>query len=358
MNKVFAITPVNDDPFMITWDLGRRCNYDCSYCPSYRHDNFSSHASLDELKNTTEFLFSYIELVSKYRKNKDFFVSFTGGEPTVNPNFIEFAKYIKSQYSLRYADKFSLKLDMTSNGAMGSKVAKALIENFDYITVSYHAEAHDSLKSQVKQRILDFKNAGMSIKINVMFHADYFDECIALCDWLLENQIRYIPRLIGDDPDSKSSQAHLYTEEQKKWLKTQWNINITPTSRPCCGGRTFGACSSQGTENVKALTSREFKGWSCSVNWYFLHIEQQTGLIYHHQTCQAKLDGTRGSIGSLDSWTELVQTLSQQLSTKTMPVIICPNKLCGCGLCTPKSENRQELFKNLPAIINDISIFN
>ena len=37
--------------FQVTWDLGRRCNYDCSYCPVTRHDNFSPHATLDELKS-------------------------------------------------------------------------------------------------------------------------------------------------------------------------------------------------------------------------------------------------------------------------------------------------------------------
>lgn len=31
--------------FQVTWDLGRRCNYDCSYCPITRHDNFSPHAT-------------------------------------------------------------------------------------------------------------------------------------------------------------------------------------------------------------------------------------------------------------------------------------------------------------------------
>jgi len=35
--------------FQVTWDIGRRCNYDCSYCPAHRHDNFSPHATLEEL---------------------------------------------------------------------------------------------------------------------------------------------------------------------------------------------------------------------------------------------------------------------------------------------------------------------
>ena len=34
--------------FQVTWDTGRRCNYDCSYCPMHRHDNFSAHATFDQ----------------------------------------------------------------------------------------------------------------------------------------------------------------------------------------------------------------------------------------------------------------------------------------------------------------------
>jgi MoaA/NifB/PqqE/SkfB family radical SAM enzyme len=358
MNKIFSIIPVNQDPFIITWDLGPRCNYDCSYCPSHRHDNFSPHTSLEKLKQTTDFVFKYISLIAGQRKNKDFHISFTGGEPTVNPNFIEFSKYIKTQYISKFKDQFNLKIDLTSNGAMSEKTAQAIIDNFDSVTVSYHAEAVEKLKINVRKRIIQFKKSSLSLKINVMFHARLFDDCKELCSWLDKNQIRFIPRLIGEDPSSPFSQAHLYTDEQRQWFKDYWNMNIGLHHRPCCGGRTFGVCSSEGTVETKSINNREFKGWSCSVNWYFLHIEQQTGLIYHHQTCQATLDGRRGSIGSLDNWQAVIDTLTLNIDNKNMPVIICPNKLCGCGLCTPKSEKRQTLLESLPLVVNDIFIFN
>ena len=79
--------------------------------------------------------------------------------------------------------------------------------------------------------------------------------------------------------------------------------------------------------------------------------------MFTHQTCQARLDGTRGPIGTLDAWSAIVDDLKVNLAQKTMPIITCPNKLCGCGLCTPKSENRQDLLKTLPAVVKDISIF-
>lgn len=358
MEKFFSITPVNADPFLITWDLGPRCNYDCSYCPSHRHDNVSAHASIDNLKNTVDFLFSYILLIAEQRTNKDFHVSFTGGEPTVNPNFIEFAKYLKEEYNNKYINQFNLQLDLTTNGAMSEKICNAVIENFDYVTVSYHAEAYAKLKQQVKNRIQNFADSDIKLKINVMFHSQYFDECKDLCDQLTSLGVRFIPRLIGEDPSSPFSQAHLYTIAQRQWLKEFWNIDIGPLHRPCCGGRTFGVCSSKGTTETKSVNFRQFEGWHCSVNWYFLHIEQHTGLVYHHQTCQAKLDGTRGAIGNVANWQYITDSLEKQLQDKIMPIIVCPNKLCGCGLCTPKSENRHTLLEVMPAVVKDILIFN
>lgn len=357
MSKIFSIVPVTQNSFVVTWDLGRRCNYDCSYCPAHRHDNFSAHAKLEELKHTAEFLFEYAATIAEHRLDKNFDVSFTGGEPTVNPNFIEFSKYIKSEYTRRFSDKFNLRLDLTTNGAMSKKMADAVIENFDHVTVSYHVEADDRLRLSVIERIKQFKDSGIGIKVNVMMHCQYFDHCIEVCDVLKEYGVKFIPRTIGDDPSSRSSQAHLYTDDQKQWLKDQWGIDITPTTRPCCGGRSFGVCSSSGTTETKVVMNREFKGWHCSVNWYFLHIEQQTGLVYHHQTCQATLENTRGSIGSLTDADTIISTVKSHLENKTMPIIVCPNKLCGCGLCTPKSENRHNLLEVMPAVVKDVSIF-
>lgn len=355
MDKFFSIYPVGQSPFMITWDMGRRCNFDCSYCPSHRHDNFSPHASFEELKNTLDFIFSYIDTIASYRIDKTYCISFTGGEPTVNPNFIEFSKYLSKK---KKQVNFNLTTDLTTNGAMSDKVAAAVIENFNHVTISYHAESHGSLKTQILDRIMQFKNNNINMKVNVMMHVDYFEECRRVCEFLEENKIKFIPRVIGENPDNNFSHLNSYTGEHKSWFKKYYGVDASPDVRPCCGGRTMGLCSNNGIVQSKTVGFREFAGWSCSVNWYFLHVEQQTKLIYTHQTCQARLDGTRGPIGTLDNWEDMVKNLSTNLKEKTMPIIVCPNKLCGCGLCTPKSKNGQELKNILPMVLSDTSIFN
>jgi hypothetical protein len=107
--------------------------------------------------------------------------------------------------------------------------------------------------------------------------------------------------------------------------------------RPCCGSRTM-CLSSQGTDQkTKFAPSREFKGWHCSVNWFFMHIEQQTDSVFHHQTCQAKFGQKRGPIGKLSDGEAILAELEAQLKAGIMPTIICPKQTCGCGLCAPKS---------------------
>ena len=367
--------------FQVTWDLGRRCNYDCTYCPTTRHDNFSPHASLDSLKRNTDFLFEYIDLYMKYRSFKHTSISFTGGEPTVNPNFIEFVKYLKKEYTEKYQDKWAANFALTSNGAMGEKMAKAVMENLKHITVSYHSEADRKIKDQVKQRILEFQRNqeldpinNCTVSVNVMFHAAYFDECKDLCDFLDDNGVKYVPRVIGEEPDSKSDFAHKYTEDQLDYMRNFWkrkNANLNKdreaanqlsavgkktsepkklgmtVGRPCCGSREMCLSNNGVSRNATFVDLREFKGWQCSVNWFFLHLEQQTDRVFHHQTCQAKFDGTRGHIGRMGRGGAkiILDNLREKLESNTMPTITCPRHVCGCGLCAPKSKYKDNYFK-------------
>ena len=365
--------------FQVTWDTGRRCNYDCSYCPVHRHDNFSRHATIDELKDNVDFLYEYIDLHLGYRKSKIANIGFTGGEPTVNPNFIPFAKYLRSEYDTKYKDKWECGFALTSNGAMGEKMGQAVMENFDHATVSYHSESDQKLKDQVRNRILQFHYKGQehnfTVSVNVMFHAEYFDECKDLCAFLEQHQVDYVPRVIGEEPDSRPSFAHKYNDEQLAWFKDYWRVKNEKKNdekeiskvlsaagekknekkklgnsigRPCCGSRDMLLHAGAKSKKSNFVDFRQFKGWSCSVNWFFLHLEQQTDSVFHHQTCQAKFEhGKRGRIGKLSEGKQIIADLRQKMETNTMPTIICPKMTCGCGLCAPKSMHQDRYLEVL-----------
>ena len=115
---------------------------------------------------------------------------------------------------------------LTSNGAMSEKMADAIVENFSHITISYHTEADESIKKNVIDRIEQIYKKGKenycTVSINVMFHAQYFDECIQVCNDLDSKGVVYVPRVIGEEQDSKPTFAHKYSDEQLQWMKDYW----------------------------------------------------------------------------------------------------------------------------------------
>lgn len=75
------------------------------------------------------------------------------------------------------------------------------------------------------------------------------------------------------------------------------------------------------------------------VNLFFLHIHQESGDIYYHQTCQANHEGRRGPMGSIKNIDGILQKLKTELAEKKIKPIRCPNTHCNCGLCITKSSS-------------------
>ena len=364
-DKLTAIKMLNpNERFTVIWDLGNRCNCDCSYCPPHRHDDFSRHATLDEMKQSVKFIMEYTDLLMQYKTNKKFEIIFTGGEPTMNPDFVELLQYLT-----KYKDGRDFKIGVTSNGVFSSYTAREIYRHTDNITISYHAEEEKHVKDRVLGNVRYFHNNGFRVKTNIMLHAEYWNECVEVCNKLQREKIIYSPRLIGEIP-SPVRDAHLYTKEQLKWFNDQWGSPTEDNTfdkkyaiengRPCCGRRKLGLLDDDMTWHKSSFVKYlKFSGWYCSVNWFFLHLEQQTDTITHHQTCQARFDRTRGAIGTISNYSSIIEKLEQNIQNKKMPLIICPLKKderCRCGLCTPKSCD-VFIFKELIEKHIDVSIF-
>ncbi len=410
-----ALDLVNHNKMMIIWDTGPRCNFDCTYCTDYMHDNHSPHPSLEELLKTADFVNKYYERYKRFHGPgwDKASISFTGGEPTVNPNFWKFVDYMYNNYDENF------KLGLTTNGTWHPKHHDKVIKYFKGVTVSYHTEGAQLLKDRCKENLLLLKDDANWITVNVMMHTDNWDECVELIDdFLIPNKINYTPRVIGDSGDYEKGTdwfkdtggkmrriTHFYEPWKLDWLREHWakqnqeakeravarekakvkstdfkdlsneddrtftdedkikaliknrlatkketvtdeqQGNVKAESarklgRMCCGGRTL--CTKDRNtnkwDNIKFANSTEFKGWKCMVNWFFLHIEQGRDTVLHHQTCQARFDGTTGPIGKLSESDKILEELDARMAGGKMPVITCPNNLCGCGMCVPKAE--------------------
>lgn len=357
-----AINHTKKEEFCIFWDLGRRCTYDCSYCSPHHHNKFSPIISFEKLAATIDGVVEYANLLNLYRTEPcTTDVAFTGGEPTIHPEFFKFIRYVKDKYP-------HVTTNLTTNGCYSSNKCKEIIDCISNATISYHPEATQKEKDLVISNINLMHDSEYNFRINLMFHKDYFDECIELADWFKQKGIRYTARPIGDSDnqeDVKRGYAHEYTDEQLQYFKNQWEKKETvktdimnmatksraiPTiGRPCCNGKCLNLKTDDKWTRGFRVPSTNFKGWSCMVNWNFLYVNSELDLIYTHQTCMVNLDGQVGPLGKATEFDKINADLQEKLRSGKMPVIRCPKTHCGCGLCAPKAlydEDAKEIFES------------
>jgi molybdenum cofactor biosynthesis enzyme MoaA len=394
LNHNTVASSVDTEPgiFICTWDLGRRCNFDCTYCGDDSHDNFSPHANLESLKGSVDFIYSYCSLLLKNRINKKFTISLTGGEPTANPVFPELADYLSSRRKESDLEGDQVENSVTSNGSFSKRVRQSIFENFDGATISYHCDSPKGMREKVIDNILWLHENNFRLKTNIMFHnrEDLFQECVDLERFLRERGVRSVPRIVN---------GFRYTEEQTNWFKDYWNesslkienkassskaqpqqqtvalkSNSNTTNQKTANTENSRAESTQKNEQSSAskdkfisgrhccmkiplsITSRDgdeerstkycgdtnFQGWKCGINWKFLHVDQQRDEILHHQTCQANWSKTRGPIGKVSNWRPVIERLASQIESQQFEAIECTLKKCFCGLCAPKAYDMKQ----------------
>lgn len=359
-----AINDINDDCFNVVWDLGRRCTFSCSYCGPHHSNKTSVNTSLDVLKHTVDGIVEYTNIINSYLKHpKKIILAFTGGEPTINPNFFNFIEYTKKTYP-------HLKTNITTNGCYNLKKCQQIIDNVNNCTISYHTEASNEEKKLVRSGIEHMKKLNYNFRINLMFHKDYFDECIAISKWLDKLGVRYTPRVIGDSnnlEDIKDGTAHVYNDEQLQWLKNYWNekkqkINNNVNTcdmgsnigRPCCSSKPMQLLIDQEWSSGMFVPHTNFYGWNCMVNWYFLFINSELDGVWHHQSCQVDLNGQIGPIGKASNFKLIIDNLKNNLIQNTIPLIKCPKTYCGCGLCATKAKDDNQIKQLFNSKINKL----
>lgn len=142
MANIVKVIPT-EQYFSITWMLGRRCNYDCMYCPTQWHDNTSPHKDLETLKNAWQKTYNGTK-----HKNLKYKLSFTGGEVTANKSFLPFVQWLNLNFPMH-------SILITTNGSAGVEHYKKLAEELTSISFSTHSEFIDEKKFFEKAKILN-----------------------------------------------------------------------------------------------------------------------------------------------------------------------------------------------------------
>ena len=140
--KIIKITPAVEE-FSITWLLDKFCNYDCMYCGTEYHDNKSKSKDLETLKKAWNNI-----ILKTSSQNLKFKISFTGGEPTANKNFLSFINWLR-------LDPRVSNLLVTSNGSASVRYYQNLLKNINSLSLSTHSEFMDESEFFDKCRQLD-----------------------------------------------------------------------------------------------------------------------------------------------------------------------------------------------------------
>lgn len=251
----------------IEWNLGKRCNYDCAYCPSIIHDNHSEHTDFKILQQAVDFL---SELDKPVR------ISFTGGEPCVHPEFHTLVKYAKYK-GIHW-------LSVTTNGTRHSDYYKSL--PVDQIIFSIHFQ-YDW--KRVLNTVLDTanndKNTQKTVIGQIMAHHDYMPAVKQVRDMLnhdgVANNVRRIRWTEGDHDLFDDLRYH---PDDLNWIKDQESTVM--------GNCLIDDHKIMHSNDVIKLHLNQYKTWQCHAGLESLMINWDGEV--HRATC--RVGGSLGNI--------------------------------------------------------------
>jgi MoaA/NifB/PqqE/SkfB family radical SAM enzyme len=295
----------------IEWNMGKRCNFDCSYCGADLHDNTSKHMPLESFEYT-------IKTLREFYKDKKIRMSLTGGEPFVHPQILDILALFK-KYNV---DETSI----ISNGSLPLEKYTKALEYIDNIIFSWHFE-HLRIP-HMKEVLLGLKDKAKHIHVHLMYLPGRLDEVKGVVDWLQTNDIQYVMRRIrpmtnkqGEfNPPGASGMEFegvqwggatgYYNDEELEYLDS---FNKAGTNKENCE---LWTKEKNWLDNVNTLTKNKwntFKGWKCMAGLETLMIDND-GSVYR-ATC--KQGGILGNI-------ETGFTLEQD-------PILCAKQWCNCA---------------------------
>lgn len=209
-NNIIAIQSNRpQDVFYVHWNLGKRCNYDCSYCADSLHDFTSPHRSLDNL-------ISIAEKMKTNLPNKKIRIWFTGGEPTVNPNFLNFCKWLMADGNFF--------VGLNTNGSRTKEYFTELMQTINVIQFSSHFEyvKFDKFMPVIKAASDTAKQyEGKSVSLNLMMEPEHWDAAVRMVKYCIEHDIEYhLKRIRPKDNFTSIDRQYspVYTEDQIKFL--------------------------------------------------------------------------------------------------------------------------------------------
>jgi MoaA/NifB/PqqE/SkfB family radical SAM enzyme len=284
----------HQDAIKVEWNLGKRCNYDCSYCPSSIHDNTSPHTDIGILKSTIDKLAAI---------GKPVRLSFTGGEPCVHPKFDKLLHYARD-HGIEW-------VSVTTNGTRPYEFYSTL--PVDQYVFSMHLEYNWQRVFETGNRIISM--TGINVIMQIMAHHDYVTQARMLkerCDAEgIPNTVRRIRWTEGDHDLFDDMRYH---PADLKWVKES-GASVKPNV-------IIDDKQEIHANDVIKLHLNGYKGWSCNAGIESLMINWDGEV--HRATCRVG-----GSLGNI---------YNDTFTIPTAPVI-CDRNWCTCAADIPLTKH-------------------
>lgn len=300
MYKVTSSWP-HQDQIKIEWNLGKRCNYDCSYCPSIIHDNYSPHTDINILEGAVDRL---TELGKPLR------ISLTGGEPCVHPDIEDLLDYFKR--------KNVFWVNITTNGTRGYQWYLQNEMYWNHLVFSLHFE-HDW--TRIVDTILKYyDSAEREFFVNVMAHHKYMHNVKTVVKKFKELGIKYaIRRIRWTEGDHNIFDDLKYEGKDLEWILSQ-EATVKPNT--VIFNKNSEPIYIHSNDIIKQHLN-QFNGWKCNAGIESLMINWD-GEVYR-ATCRVG-----GSLGNI----------YRGAFTEQLQAITCTRDWCTCAADIPLTKEK------------------
>lgn len=295
-HKVTSRWP-HQNSIKVEWNIGKRCNYDCSYCPAIIHDNTSPHTDIEILMKTVDRL---VDLDKPVR------LSFTGGEPCVHPKFDELVRYARH--------KGVSWISVTTNGTRPYEFYASL--PVDQYVFSIHFEYDWHRVTNTLRKLSDFSKVKLIGQI--MAHHDHMPMVKIVRQVLNNDNIpNTVRRIRWTEGDHDLFDDLRYHPDDLHWIKDQ-----DATIQGNCVIWIDKKESVMHANDVIKLHLNRYKDWTCKAGLESLMINWDGDV--HRATCRVG-----GSLGNI---------YEGNFVAPSDPVI-CTRDWCTCAADIPITKN-------------------
>lgn len=310
------------DLFSVSWLLGRYCNYRCSYCWPHGRSDAKDHRPLDLLIKTMD----EIKRQAREKKMNSFHFSFSGGEPTLHPGYLNLLKHYASDTGHSNYQSVHMTTNLSGGKIFWDKYIEAVSPlHRASITASWHREAGGSDPVGHAEKFADkleyLQQNDVHATINMVMVPKWFD--------LIWNEALYFHSRglnVTLKPQSDPTASNVvpeYTAEQlrilhigmpqRDYTKSKLSTQNLQSKRPVMKQQVheFDSLHSDHTaipqsmqvelkdeqgkswyldqaERFNAFNFNRFEGWKCESGYRSIIIREPDGNIKRSYSCKDK----------------------------------------------------------------------